>query len=81
MKITRVAEKINLNQVMDIPVDVHKDTLCFFFEIGGKEYYDTCANRTVVLDKKLKQYHDIAVAHGRQSLRVICEPTGQYTTS
>lgn len=78
MKITRVAEKINLNQVMDIPVDVHKDTLCFFFEVGGKEYYDTCANRTVVLEKKLQQYHDIAVAHGRQSLRVICEPTGQY---
>jgi len=25
MKITRIAEKINLNQVMDISVDVHKE--------------------------------------------------------
>jgi len=30
MKITRITEKINLNQVMDISVDVHKDTLNFF---------------------------------------------------
>lgn len=38
MKITRIAEKINLNQVMDISVDVHKDTLNFFFASAGKEY-------------------------------------------
>ena len=78
MKITPAAKKINLNQVMDIPTDVHKDTLCFFFEIGGKEYYDTCPNRTVAIEKKLKQYHGIAIKHGRKSIRVICEPTGQY---
>lgn len=78
MKITRVAEKINLNQVMDVPTDVHKDTLCFFFEIGGKEYYDTCPNRTVTIEKKLKQYQGIALENGRKNLRVICEPTGQY---
>ncbi len=29
MKITRIAEKINLNQVMDISVDVHKDNFIF----------------------------------------------------
>lgn len=55
MKITRTAEKINLNQVMDLPVDVHKDTLCFFFEIGGKEHYDTCPNRTVSIEKRLRE--------------------------
>jgi hypothetical protein len=41
MKITRTAQKINLNNVVDVPVDVHKDTLCFFFEIDGKEFSDT----------------------------------------
>ena len=30
MKITRVVGKINLNQVMEISVDVHNDTLIFF---------------------------------------------------
>ena len=35
MRITRRAEKINLNHVVDVSVDVHKETLCFFFEIGG----------------------------------------------
>ena len=78
MKITRKAEKINLNQIMDIPVDVHKDTLCFFFEIGGKEFSDVCSNRTTVLEKRLLRYHQIAIDHGRKSLRIICEPTGQY---
>lgn len=78
MKITTKAEKINLNQVMDLPTDVHKETLCFFFEIGGKDYYDTSHNRTVVIEKKLKQYHAIALENGRKNLREICEPTGQY---
>ena len=31
MKITRIVKKINLNQVMDISVDDHKDNLNFFF--------------------------------------------------
>ena len=33
MKITRLAEKINLNQVMYISVGVHKDNLNFFFAV------------------------------------------------
>jgi transposase len=78
MKITRTAQKINFNNIVDIPVDVHKDTLCFFFEIDGKEFVDTCSNRTAVIEKRLLSYYKIAVEHGRKSLRVICEPTGQY---
>lgn len=78
MKITRTASKINLNKIVDVSVDVHKDTLCFFFEIDGKEFSDTCNNRTTVIDKKLRDYQQIAADHGRTSLRIICEPTGQY---
>jgi transposase len=78
MKITCTAQKINLNNIVDIPVDVHKDTLCFFFEIDGKEFADTCNNRTTIIEKKLLSYHKIAVEHGRKGLRIICEPTGQY---
>ena len=78
MKITRTAQKINLNNIVDVSVDVHKDTLCFFFEIDGKEFSDTCRNRTTVIAKRLLSYHDIAKEHGRKGLRVICEPTGQY---
>lgn len=78
MKITRTAQKINLNNVVDVPVDVHKDTLCFFFEIDGKEFSDTCGNRTAAIENKLAAYHNIAMEHGRTSLRIICEPTGQF---
>ncbi|OGR05389.1 MAG: hypothetical protein A2511_00420 [Deltaproteobacteria bacterium RIFOXYD12_FULL_50_9] len=81
MKITRTAQKINLNNVVDISVDVHKHTLCFFFEIDGKEFSDTCQNRTIIIEKRLLDYHKIAVEHGRTSLRIICEPTGQYQNS
>jgi len=78
MRITRRAEKINLNHVVDISVDVHKETLYFFFEIGGHEYSDECSNRTSTIEKKLQQYRKIALEHGMKSLRIICEPTGQY---
>ncbi len=78
MKITRRAEKINLNNVVDVPTDVHKDTLYFFFEIKGHEYSDTCHNRSSVIEKKLLAYHAIAKEYGMKTLRIICEPTGQY---
>ena len=78
MKITKIGEKIKLNQVMDISTDVHKDILNFFFETAGHEYSDECSNRTNVIEKKLKAYHEVAKKHGMKGLRVICEPTGQY---
>jgi len=78
MRITQTAEKINLQKVMDVSVDVHKDTLNFFFEAGGKEYTDECANRTTAIVKRLESYHKIARGHGYQSLRTICEPTGHH---
>lgn len=43
MKIIHIAEKINLNQVMDISVDVHKDNLNFFFAADSREYTDIWA--------------------------------------
>ena len=78
MKVTRTAEKINLNQVVDVCVDVHGEVLNLFFECGGKAYYDECRNRTKVIEKKLKEYLAIAEKAGQKNLRVICEPTGQY---
>ena len=78
MKITQTGHKIKLNQVMDISVDVHKDTLNFFFAADGREYTDECRNRTSIIGKKLKVYHKTALEHGMKSLRIICEPTGQY---
>lgn len=73
-----MAEKINLRKVMDVSVDVHKEILNFFFEASGKEYTDECGNKTPAIIKRLESYHTIARASGFQSLRIICEPTGQY---
>jgi len=81
MKITHIAKKINLNQVMDISVDVHKDTLNFFFASAGREYTDICSNRTDVIQRRIIKYQNIAKEHGMSNLRIICEPTGQYQNS
>ncbi len=78
MKITQTAQKIKVNFAMDVSVDVHKDTLNFFFETKGKEYVDECPNRTTEIQKKLRGYHKIALEHGMKTLRIICEPTGEY---
>lgn len=78
MKISQKAHKINLNNLVDINTDVHKDELCFFFEIDGKEFSDSCRNLTKTIDKKLQTYLGIAKEHGRINLRIICEPTGEY---
>ena len=78
MKISQRGQKIKLNQAMDISVDVHKDTLNFFFEAGNKEYSDACGNRTMIIMGKLEAYHRIALTQGMKGLRIICEPTGEY---
>ncbi len=78
MKITQTTQKIKVNFAMDVSVDVHKDTLNCFFETEGKEYADEFSNRTSIIKKKLKEYHEVAQAHGMKALRIICEPTGEY---
>lgn len=78
MKVTSIHKKIDHRDIVDLSVDVHKDILYFFFEIGGKSFSDTCRNRTSILEKRLLNYADIVGQHGGKGLRVICEPTGQY---
>jgi transposase len=81
MKITNIAEEINLNQIMDISVDVHKDNLNFFFAADNRGYTDIGSNRTDVIERRIIKYQRIAKEHGMNNLRIICEPTGQYQNS
>jgi transposase len=78
MRITQNIKEIKSKQVLDVSVDVHKDTLNFFFTLGGKEYRDECPNRTRNIEKRLSDYHGIAQAQNIDRFRLICEPTGQY---
>jgi len=59
-------------------VDVHKETLCFYFEINGTEFSDSCSNQTRIIENRLNSYLKIVSEHGKTNLRIICEPTGQY---
>jgi len=78
MKITQKLHEIKSNQMLDIAVDVHKDTLNFFFSLAGREYRDECPNHTRSIEKRLSNYHGIAQEQDIQRLRLICEPTGDY---
>jgi transposase len=78
MRITQNLREIKLNQVLDVSVDVHKETLNFFFSLEGKEYRDECPNRTKSIEKRLSNYFAIAQEQGIARLRLICEPTGDY---
>lgn len=78
MKITRKAKKINLNRVLDVSVDVHKGLLYFYFVCEENEYSDTCHNKTYAVEKRLLNFLAIVKGYGYATLRVICEPTGQY---
>jgi transposase len=78
MKISQAAKRVNVNKMMDVSVDVHKDKLNFFFETGNKEYVDECSNRTTIIMGKLEAYQRIALTQGLNTLRIICEPTGEY---
>jgi transposase len=64
--------------VLDVAVDVHKDTLNFFFSLAGREYRDECPNHTRSIERRLSKYHGIAQEQGVARLRLICEPTGDY---
>jgi transposase len=78
MKISQAAKRVNVNQMMDVSVDVHKDKLNFFFEVGNKEYVDECQNRSTVIEGRLSCYRQIGAANDMNTLRIICEPTGEY---
>lgn len=78
MRITQTLSEIKSNQVLDVSVDVHKETLNFYFSLEGKEYRDECPNHTRSIEKRLSKYHGIAQEHGITRFRVICEPTGEY---
>lgn len=78
MRITQTLHEIKSNQVLDVAVDVHKDTLNLFFTLDGKEYRDECPNHTRSIEKRLSKYHGIAQEQGVSRLRLICEPTGEY---
>ena len=78
MRITQKLHEIKSNQVLDVAVDVHKDTLNLFFTLDGKEYRDECPNHTRSIEKRLSKYHGIAQEHGITRFRLICEPTGEY---
>lgn len=78
MRVTKVADVIKAEQVMDVSVDVHKEELYALARTPGKEYAEQFANKTPRIRKVIKDYQKIAVEHGFKQIRIVCEPTGVY---
>jgi transposase len=78
MKSTKKTPVVQLDQVLDICVDVSKDKLNAYFELGDLAFDDELPNTTRQIEKKLREYARMAKEHGLETLRVICEPSGGY---
>ncbi len=78
MKITQVALKFKLEDVLDVTCDVHKKLLHFFARLPGIEFSDECTNTTREIRRMLNSFLTLARKHGKKSIRVVCEPTGEY---
>jgi len=78
MKVTKTTIDFKPAHNLNVSCDVHKKVLYFLARLPGFEYSDTCENRTRDIERKLRQFADIAQEHGKQTIRVVCEPTGEY---
>lgn len=77
MKITRTSIEFKPEQFFNVSCDVHKDKLFFFTSEAGLEYEHRCPNRTAQVASTLRAFATEA-DKVEKSIRVICEPTGQY---
>ncbi len=78
MKTTKKTPVVQLDQVLDICVDVSKDKLNAYFELGDLAFDDELPNTTRQIENKLREYARMAKEHGLETLRVVCEPSGGY---
>jgi transposase len=78
MKVTKTAINFKPDHYLNVSCDVHKKVLYFLAKVPGREYADTCRNRTRDIERKLRQFAEIAREHGKETVRVVCEPTGEY---
>lgn len=78
MKVTTRDIEFKSDFIMNVCFDVHKEELNSLARLPGNEFSDTCRNSTKQVERQLKVYHEIAVTRGKKTIRIICEPTGQY---
>lgn len=78
MKVTTRNVEFKPDFFMNVCFDVHKEKLFSLARLPGEEFSDICQNRTKRIEKQLKSYHKIAITKGKKTIRVICEPTGEY---
>ena len=78
MKVTTRNIEFKPDFFMNVCFDVHKEELYSLARLPGEEFCDICKNRTKRIETQLKSYHEIAVTKGKTTIRVICEPTGEY---
>lgn len=78
MKMTAHRPEVKMDHVLDICVDISQDTLNAAFDIGGTAYDDAFTNTTRAIETTLQTSLQIAKAHGKPQLRIICEPSGGY---
>lgn len=78
MKMTYKPVNVNRENHLNVCSDVHKDRLFFTARLGTQEYSDQCQNRSRQVESQLNSFLKVASENGKDGLRVVCEPTGEY---
>jgi len=78
MKMTPTALEFKREDVLDVAADVHKKILNLVARLPGMECEDACVNSTRQIEKQLQAFHQMAMEHGKKTLRIVCEPSGEY---
>lgn len=78
MKITTRNIEYKADFFLNVCCDVHKEELYFLARLPGQEFSDTCKNRTKQVERQLERFHKVAIEKGKTTLRIVCEPSGEY---
>ncbi len=81
MNITYKIDKIKKNNWLNIAFDVSKDDLYMYTETGKETLVcmaDSFANKTDIIQVKLKSLEQMALRENYSGLHIVCEPSGGY---
>jgi hypothetical protein len=76
MFIKTIDSKVKCENKLNLAIDVGKEKLDLYTEIGNQSIQDSFDNHTLIIEHKLTEYRQMAINAGFDSIQVIAEPTG-----
>lgn len=78
MFIKTIDSKVTCENKLNLAFDIGKDKLDLYTEIENNSIHDSFDNKTLIIEKKLTEFKQLANDAGYDGIQVIAEPTGVY---